>query len=48
MDKQNVAYPYSGIVLSYEKEVLIYTITWMKLRNTYVSIYRKYPEWVNP
>ena len=30
-DKQNVVYPYEGILFSHEKEVLIHATTWMNL-----------------
>ena len=34
MEKQNVAYPYNGILFSHERtEVLIYTKTWVNFEN---------------
>ena len=31
MDKEDVGYIYSGILLGYKKEILLFTTTWMHL-----------------
>ena len=37
MDKENVTYPFNGILFSHKKEIMSYSTMWMKLEDTMLS-----------